>query len=158
MAILEVSNRTIKFRNRILNLRTVTAIEKRHGRSRRPFSTKSLVYAVLFCLLAVLVMGAPYLRAPAFLTVLACVGYFTYAVARNREPRDFWLLRVETAAGSSNVLASRDERAIAEAVSTITAAMESDVDVHSTISIADSTLVMDSVIEHSSIENVGSKK
>jgi hypothetical protein len=157
MAVLVVSNRTINFNNRVLNLRTVTAIEKRHGRSPKPFSTASIVSSVLICLFALLVMSAPTLRGPAFLVILACVGYFAYAVARNREPRDFWLLRVETASGSSNLLASRDHRSIAEAVATITAALESDVSVHSTINIADSTLVTDSVIQHSSIENVGTK-
>jgi hypothetical protein len=158
MAVLVVSNRTINFNNRVLNLRTVTAIEKRHGRSPKPFSTTSIVSSVLICLLALLAMRELNLRVPAFLVVLACVGYVAYAVARNREPRDFWLLRVETASGSSNLLASRDQRSIAEAVSTITAALESDVNVHSTINIADSTLVTDSVIQNSRIENVGQKK
>jgi hypothetical protein len=87
--------------------------------------------------------------------VLACVGYFAYAVARNSEPRDYWLLRVETASGRSNVVASRDEQSITQAVEVITAALESDVSVHSTITIADSTLVTDSVIQHSNIQNAG---
>lgn len=155
MAVLVVSNRTIHFNNRILNLRTVTAIEKRHGRSPQPFSTASIVGSVLIGFVALLTLPAPQLRAPAFLVVLACVGFFAYAVARNREPRDFWVLRVETASGKSNLLASRDRHKIAEAVAAITNAIESDVGVQHTITISDSTLIADSVIQHSRIENVG---
>lgn len=155
MARLEVSNRTIHFKKKVLNLRTVTAIEKIRARSPRPFAIGSIASSVLICLVALPFLIAPDARIPAFLVVLACVGYFAYAVARNCEPRDYWILRLETASGRSNLLASRDEQSIARAVETITAALESDVSVHSTITIADSTLVTDSVIQHSSIENAG---
>jgi hypothetical protein len=155
MARLEVSNRTIQFKKKVLNLRTVTAIEKIHARSPRPFAIGSIAASVLICLVALPFLIAPDARIPAFLVVLACVGYFAYAVARNSEPRDYWLLRVETASGRSNVVASRDEQSITQAVEVITAALESDVSVHSTITIADSTLVTDSVIQHSNIQNAG---
>lgn len=154
MAILVVSNRTIHFNRRVLNLRTVTAIEKRHGRLPKPFSTAGIALSVLIGLLALMFLTVPTLRGPAFLMLLACVGYVAYAVASNREPRDFWLLRVETASGSTNLLASRDERAIAQAVEVIAAALESDVSAQTTITIADSTLIADSVIQNSHIENV----
>lgn len=155
MARLEVSNRTIQFRKKVLNLRTVTAIEKIRARSRKPFSTGRIVSSAAIGLFALLLIANPVLRGPAFLIVLACVGYFAYAVARNRQPRDFWLLRVETASGRSNLLASRDEQSITDAVAAITAALESDVSVHSAITIADSTLITDSVIQNATIENVG---
>ena len=49
MATLEISNRTINFDNRILNLRTVTAITKLHGKTPRPFKFKQIFWAGIFC-------------------------------------------------------------------------------------------------------------
>lgn len=155
MAILEVSNRTIQFKKKVLNLRTVTAIEKIHARSPPPFSSGSIAFSIFVCLLACLFLLAPDARITAFLVILAGVGYIAYAVASNCEPRDYWMLRVESASGRSNLVASRDEQSILRAVEAITAALESDVSVHSTITIADSTLVTDSVIQHSTVQNIG---
>lgn len=158
MAILEVTNRTIKFRRRILNLRTVTSIEKQHGRAPRPFSTGSIALATFIGLLMLPFLVRAASLVPAFAVLAGCAGYVAYAVTINREPRDFWLLRIETAAGSRNLLASRDRHAIDEAVAAIAAALEADErtpNIVYNIDIADSTLVTDSIIEHSTIKNVG---
>jgi hypothetical protein len=59
MARLEVSNRTIQFKKKVLNLRTVTAIEKIHARSPRPFAIGSIAASVLICLVRAPVPDRP---------------------------------------------------------------------------------------------------
>ena len=83
-----------------------------------------------------------------------CGGLLLFCVNLLRKPRQFWVLHLQTAAGANNVLASRDEHAVDKAVAQIRAALESDVAFHSTLNIADSTIVNDSVVQNSTLSNL----
>jgi hypothetical protein len=158
MATLEISNRTLRFGNRTLNLRTVTTITKLQGKTPRPFSIKHIFYAALAVGASILIATSSDYRTIGVWVALITGAFLVFAIVRNSKPRDFWLLHVETAAASNNLLASRDERSINEAVSRITEALESDVAYSSTVHIADSTIVNDSVISNSNVTNTSAKK
>ncbi len=154
MATLEVSNRTINFDGRILNLRTVTSICKMSGKTPRPKVGKKMLYTVilLFAFLAFGTTDSGQKIGPA--GAVLCGGFLLFFVNLLRKPRQFWVLHLQTAAGANNVLASRDEYAVDEAIGKIRAALESDVAFHSTLNIADSTIVNDSIVQNSTLSNM----
>jgi hypothetical protein len=157
MATLEISNRTINFNNRILNLRTVTSVAKFHGKTPKPFSFGTIGCAGFLLLVALAALGQRESQGVGAIAAICTGAFFLFAIIRNRKPRDFWVLHVETAAASNNLIASRDEQSIDQAVIQITQALESDVTYHSTLHINDSTIVSESVIQNSSVANTTRK-
>ncbi len=129
----------------------MTSVAKLHGKTRRPFQFKPIVFAVLVFLISLAIATQSQERIISS-TVTVCTGLFiAFAIWRNTKPRDFWVLHVETAAASSNLLASRDELLIDDAVTKITEAMESDVNFHTSLTINDSNIVSADTIANSPI-------
>lgn len=145
MAQLEINHRTVNFNNRILQLRMITSVGKFHGIKPRKFSWLVVVIAIVIAMGGLSMIGDR--QAGVGLVASLGAGAFAfYAIKQNLKPRDYWALKLETASGSSNLLASTDERVIDEAVQSITAAMEADASFQHTVIINDSTIVNDAVI------------
>jgi hypothetical protein len=153
MAKLDINHRTINFNNRILQLRTITSVAKGHGLKPLPFRLRTLAIAGLALLggLSTASNGAP--GGGLLISLLAGI-FLVYAIKANLKPREYWILHLETASGSSNLLASSDEQAIDNAVRAITVAMEADAAFQQTVIINDSTIVNDAVIKGSVINGM----
>jgi hypothetical protein len=154
MTRLEVNHRTINFKNRILQLRTITAVAKLNGVRPLPFRWRTIAIVAFVSIMGLASTGENGQLAPGLLVGLSGVSFVAYAVWKNLQPRNYWILHVETAAGSSNLLASSDERAIDDGVRAITLAMEADVSFHQSIIINDSTIISDSVVKGSVIHGM----
>ncbi len=152
MAKLEVSHRTINFNHRILNLRTVTSIAKLHGKRARAVPVRTVVLAFAGFCGSVLLLRRPDTQSLGAWLCGASILFMVYAYLRDKN-RDLWALHVETAAASNNLLVSREEKPIDEAVLLITTALESDVAFHNELHISDSMIVNESIVTNSTLAN-----
>ena len=156
MAKLEVSHRTINFNHRILNLRTVTSIAKLHGTRARAVPLTKVAFAfVVFCV-SILLLRKEETQTVGGILSLCTILYLVSAYVRDKN-RDLWALHVETAAASDNLLVSKEEKPIDDAVRLITTALESDVAFHNELHISDSMIVNDATITNSSLANTSNK-
>lgn len=154
MTKLEINHRTINIKNRTLQLRMITAVSKLHAIRPLRFKWKTVVIAIVIALAGLLGMTGNGQVAAGLIVGLSAAAFAVYAIKENLKPRDYWILHLETAAASSNVVASSDESAIDDAVQAIAAAMEADAPYHHTVTITDSTIVNDAVIEGSLINGM----
>lgn len=144
---LEINHRTVKFNNRILQLKMITAVSKVQAVRPLKFKWRTIAIATLFLVAGIFcLLWHRYLGPCLFVTVSACV-FVAYATKQNLKPRNYWILHVETASGSSNLLASSDQAVIDDAVRGISAAIKASEAHHDVVVINDSTIVNDAVIQ-----------
>ncbi len=154
MTKLEVTHRTISFKNRTLQLRTITTVTKLDAIRPLPFRWRTIAIVAFFSFMGLAGTGENGQLGPGMLVGLIGAAFAAFATWKNFQPRNYWILHLETAAGSSNLLASSDERVINDGVRTITLAMEADVSFQQTIVINDSTIISESVVQGSVIHGM----
>ena len=154
MTKLEINHRTINFNNRTLQLRMVTAVSKLYAIRPLPFKWRTVAIVIVISLAGLFGMTGNGQYVPGLLVGLGAAAFAVYAIKENLKPRDYWILHVETASGSSNLVASSDERVIDDAVQAIAAAMEADASYQHTVIINDSTIVSDAVVQGSIINGM----
>lgn len=154
MTKLDINHKTINFNNRILQLRMITVVSKLYAIRPLRFKWRTVVIAIFIALVGLFGMTGNGQVAPGLVVGLGAAAFMVYAIKENLKPRDYWILHLETAAGSSNLVASSDEGTIDDAVQAITAAMEADVSYQHTVVINDSTIVNDAVIQGSVINGM----
>ncbi|MEM8558574.1 MAG: DUF6232 family protein [Bacteroidota bacterium] len=122
MTSVEVTDRVIRYSGNMIQISTITDVEKYRVEPKAPHSIKSMVIAVGIALLGLMLLGSEAFGL-GMLMILGGGAYAFYAYKKNSEPRTFWLAWLTTSSGRSRSLASANRNDIDQLVENIHAAM-----------------------------------
>ena len=124
MSEIKITDKIITYEGSTWQVNNITNVEKYIFTPKAPFSTRSIALAIALAFIGLVFLS----DGPGVFSILAVLGgggFAYYAFRKNREPRDFWGVWLETSAGRGRLFTSSKEQDIDNVIMSIQAAMSS---------------------------------